>query len=265
MYTKEGIICDTISSNILQCFPFPPNKRHQIQEEYTGSILLLVHSIQLPGFQCLWIYTMLNPPFSDDHEEPNHRQFLLNTLMATSHFLYPHASSFLDQSIPYGVPQKYHSNSPISTNPPGISDGPAPSNPSPSEHYNMEHASGLQEAEDTSSSKKENARSSERQPMEGNQQNQSFIRKKYASVFLLPILATLRMHIRMIDFSIKYHSGQDAAEETSMAMYHNLSSLLINFLSAMLTPDWYLGGTDEVRTQQRSSDAAEDIGFFKLW
>ncbi|KAK4754657.1 hypothetical protein SAY87_002761 [Trapa incisa] len=86
--------------------------------------------------------------------------------------------------------------------------GSAPSNHSPSEHYDIEHASGLQEAEDTNSSN-ENAR-------------------------------CCSSGIRRTDPSL------DAAEETSMAMAiddpfsfmddDHLSSFLINFPSAMPTP-----------------------------
>ncbi|KAK4749183.1 hypothetical protein SAY87_026632 [Trapa incisa] len=98
----------------------------------------------------------------------------------------------------------------------------------------------IQEAEDTSSSKKENA---------GSCFYQSFNGK---SMYLF--FSTANTCYVTIDLSIKYNSGQDAAEETSMAMGDpfssmdddHLSSLLINFPSAMPTPDWYLGGSDEV-------------------
>lgn len=38
----------------------------------------------------------------------------------------------------------------------------------------------------------------------------------------------------------------------------DLSSLLINFPSAMPRPDWYRGGRDDVLTQESSSSALED-------
>ncbi|KAK4770209.1 hypothetical protein SAY87_030741 [Trapa incisa] len=222
------------------------------------------------GFSMPQIDSMLKPLFSDDPDEPNHvRQLLLNDINGDFSIPIPPASSFLHQSIPDGLMQKYHpnSNNSISMDPPTIFDdqlngtsfmmmmedssGSVPSNYSPREHYDTEHASAFQdsvfqEAKDNSSSLKENfkddnnsssvaAHSSGRPTAEGNLQNHSSI-------------------------------GLNAAEETTMVMDDpfsfmddHLSSLLINFPSAMPTPDWYHGaGSGEVPAQQSSANAVED-------